>query len=69
MLSERLMNGIRNDVELLKRHGALEHLQMRGPAYLLSEKFLLDVNPELAEEVRANRPEAERFLAGLIGMM
>jgi hypothetical protein len=72
MLSEELQRKLRSDVAYGIECGMLDHLQRRGPTYLLSDRFLVQAKPEnahLVEEVRSNRPEAERFLAGLIGMM
>ncbi len=53
--------------------GDREWLQEKGPGFLLRDELLdqvaAAVGPKVSDDIRANRAEAETYLAGLIGMM
>jgi hypothetical protein len=79
MLSETAKLILSRAIETAKREGAFVDMQHLGPAEIIDQAIEechacareCD-NPEvhaLPGNVEANRPEAERFMAGLLGMM
>jgi hypothetical protein len=78
MLSERTKKILKEAVEQSRQvWGDIDHLVNAGPAKMLDEEFLKEADvptsddPEntFSDDIRANRKEAEQYLAGLLGMM
>lgn len=68
MLSQVLMNDLKVSVNKNRDNPVrFNWLVSQGPAKLLSDEYLEGIC--YADEVRANRKEAEQYLAGLLGMM
>ena len=79
MLSDTAKNILNRAFELARNEGQLQDLQDLGPADVISQAIEeMHVcagesdNPEvkaLPGNMEANRGEAERFMAGMLGMM
>lgn len=74
MLSERSKIVIKAAVDLMcecvGRDSVIESLQKQGPRFVINSiPYSCEVSPEMRLDVASNREEADRYLAGLIGMM
>lgn len=79
MLSDEHKAGLKSAVECMVESHGMAHLAKEGPAAFLDgmiaaakmrvREFGCDGSRQALEIFTANRPECERYIAGLLGMM
>ena len=76
MLTERTKKALRGAVKSFQEAGMGHLLTEKGPAFFCSDETMMVFDTivtggskkALSDDIRANRKEAEQYLAGLLGM-